>query len=88
MFEKIILCTLVPHCYAGILKPDCARRKSRETVFGQGFNSPRLHHNSPENGQSNPHLLVGRWGLLYLSYTKRLNYGLFRIFIQNNIKCS
>ena len=23
----------------------------------------------PENGQSNPHLLVGRWGLLYVKFS-------------------
>ena len=49
---------------------------------------PSAPPQQPGNGQSTPHLLVGRWGVLYLSYTKRLNYGLFRIFIQNNIKCS
>ena len=27
-----------------MLKPDCARRKSCQSAFGQGFDSPQLHH--------------------------------------------
>lgn len=29
-----------------MLKPDCARRKSCQSAFGQGFDSPQLHHKS------------------------------------------
>ena len=36
-----------------MLKPDCARRKSCQSAFGQGFDSPQLHHKS-----KNPNIII------------------------------